>query len=133
MQQLETVSENRYCTGPFWHACRSFWSSGYFLTELTRVARENILVRWQEDIAELARYPNVYIKMSGLFMPILSHQFHKQDRLASKQEIYDLAMYCGTLAITGSYLPSTFPLSTSLLNIIDAFSDVVVGSMILMH
>jgi predicted TIM-barrel fold metal-dependent hydrolase len=49
------------------------------------------LLRWQEDIAELARYPNVYIKMSGLFIPILSHQFHKQDRLASKQEIYDLA------------------------------------------
>lgn len=57
------------------------------LIGLTKVARKNILVRWQEDIAELARYPNVYIKMSGLFIPILSHQFHKQNRLASKQEV----------------------------------------------
>jgi predicted TIM-barrel fold metal-dependent hydrolase len=36
------------------------------LTGLTRVARENILVRWQEDIAKLASCPNIYTKISGL-------------------------------------------------------------------
>ncbi len=92
-------------------------------------------MRWQEDIAELARYPNVYIKMSGLFMRILGHQFHKQDRLASKQEIYDLVfpLISHVLRHFGSYrvmFASNFSMdrvSTSLLNIINAFSDVVVG------
>lgn len=95
-----------------------FWVKWVLLTGLTRVARENILVRWQEDIAKLARYPNVYIKMSGLFMPILSHQFHKQNRLASKQEVYDLALPLISHVLrhfgsTGSCLPSTFPWSGS--------------------
>lgn len=105
------------------------------LTGLTKVARENILVRWQEDIAELASCPNVYTKMSGLFMPVLGHQFHKQNRLASKQEVYDLAfpLISHVLQHFGSYrvmFASNFPMdkvSTSLVNIIDAFSDAVVA------
>lgn len=105
------------------------------LTGLTKVARENILVRWQEDIAELASCPNVYTKMSGMFMPVLGHQFHKQNRLASKQEVYDLAfpMIGHVLQYFGSYrvmFASNFPMdrvSTSLVNIIDAFSDAVVA------
>lgn len=105
------------------------------LTRLTKTARENILVRWQEDIAELSSCPNVYTKMSGLFMPVLGHQFHKQNRLASKQEVYDLALplISHVLQNFGSYrvmFASNFPLdrvSSSLLNIIDAFSDAVVA------
>lgn len=105
------------------------------LTGLTKVARENILVRWQEDIAELASCPNVYTKMSGLFMPVLGHQFHKQNCLASKQEVYDLAfpLISHVLQHFGSYrvmFASNFPMdkvSTSLVNIIDAFSDAVVA------
>ncbi|MDN5513033.1 amidohydrolase [Acinetobacter sp.] len=105
------------------------------LTGLTKVARENILVRWQEDIAELASCPNVYTKMSGLFMPLLGHQFHKQNRLASKQEVYDLAfpLISHVLQHFGSYrvmFASNFPMdkvSTSLVNIIDAISDAVVA------
>lgn len=105
------------------------------LTGLTKVARENILVRWQEDIAELASCPNVYTKMSGLFMPVLGHQFHKQNRLASKQEVYDLAfpLISHVLQHFGSYrvmFASNFPIdkvSTSLVNIIDAFSDAVMA------
>ena len=105
------------------------------LTGLTKVARENILVRWQEDIAELASCPNVYTKMSGLFMPVLGHQFHKQNRLASKQEVYDLAfpLISHVLQHFGSYrvmFASNFPMdkvSTSLVNIIDAFSDAVMA------
>ena len=105
------------------------------LTGLTKIARENILFRWQEDMAELALCPNVYTKMSGLFMPVLGHQFHKQGRIASKQEVYDLAMPLIThvLKSFGTYrvmFASNFPMdrvSTSLVNIIDAFSDAVIA------
>ena len=105
------------------------------LTGLTKIARENILFRWQEDMAELALCPNVYTKMSGLFMPVLGHQFHKQGRIASKQEVYDLAMPLITHALKsfGTYrvmFASNFPMdrvSTSLVNIIDAFSDAVMA------
>ncbi|RZJ20566.1 MULTISPECIES: amidohydrolase family protein [unclassified Acinetobacter] len=105
------------------------------ITGLTKTARENILVRWQDDMAELALCPNVYTKMSGLLMPVLGHQFHKQGRLASKQEIYDLVLplISHVLQNFGSYrvmFASNFPMdrvSSSLLNIIDALSDAVVA------
>ena len=102
-------------------------------TGLTQTARENILFRWKEDIAELATLPNVYTKMSGLMMPVLGHQFHKQNRLASKQEVFDLVypLIIHALQSFGTYrvmFASNFPMdsvSTSLVNIIDAFSDAV--------
>jgi L-fuconolactonase len=105
-------------------------------TGLTKTARENILFHWQEDMAELATLPNVYTKMSGLFMPILGHQFHKQKRLASKTEVFDLAypLISHVLQCFGPYrimFASNFPMdsvSTSLVNIIDAFSDAIAVS-----
>lgn len=105
-------------------------------TGLTKTARENILFRWQEDIEELGHLPNVYTKMSGLFMPILGHGFHKEKRLATKTEVFDLAypLICHVLQSFGPYrtmFASNFPMdsvSTSLVNIIDAFSDAVAVS-----
>ena len=102
-------------------------------TGLTKTARENILFHWQEDIAELAHCPNVYTKMSGLLMPVLGHQFHKSKKQASKAEIIDLVLPLISHALQsfGPYrvmYASNFPMdkvSTSLINIIDAFSDIV--------
>lgn len=102
-------------------------------TGLTQTARENIFYQWQDYIAELATCPNVYTKMSGLFMPILGHQFHQKKQQASKQEIIDLVAPLITHALDsfGTYrvmFASNFPMdsvSTSLVNIIDAFSDIV--------
>ncbi|QIO05505.1 amidohydrolase family protein [Acinetobacter shaoyimingii] len=102
-------------------------------TGLTQVARDNIFYRWKEDIAELALLPNVYTKMSGLLMPVLGHQFHKQKRLASKAEIFDLVhpMITHALESFGTYrvmFASNFPMDSvnaNLVTIIDAFSDVV--------
>lgn len=102
-------------------------------TGITQTARDNILFRWQEDLAELARCPNVYTKLSGLFMPVLGHQFHQQQRLASKQEIIDLTapLIQHALKSFGMYrvmFGSNFPMdrvSSDLVTIIDAFSDVV--------
>ncbi|AXY60556.1 amidohydrolase family protein [Acinetobacter sp. WCHAc010052] len=104
-------------------------------TGLTQTARENIFYQWQDNIAELATCPNVYTKMSGLFMPVLGHQFHKKKQQASKQQIIDLVAPLITHALDsfGSYrvmFASNFPMdgvSTSLVNIIDAFSDIVAG------
>ncbi|SPL70566.1 amidohydrolase family protein [Acinetobacter stercoris] len=102
-------------------------------TGLSKTARENIFYEWQENIAELSTLPNVYTKMSGLFMPVLGHQFHKQNKLASKQEIIDLVapLITHVLDSFGTYrvmFASNFPMdsvSTTLVNIIDAFSDIV--------
>lgn len=102
-------------------------------TGLTQVARDNIFYQWQQDIAELATLPNVYTKMSGLMMPVLGHQFYKQKKLASKAEIIDLVqpLIHHALKSFGRYrvmFASNFPMdsvNSSLVNIIDAFSDVV--------
>ena len=104
-------------------------------TGMTKTARENIFYQWQDDMAELATCPNVYTKMSGLLMPVLGHQFHKKQQQASKQQIIDLVapLITHTLDRFGSYrvmFASNFPMdqvSTSLVNIIDAFSDIVVS------
>lgn len=102
-------------------------------TGITQTARDNIFFRWKEDIEELAQYPNVYTKMSGLFMPVLGHQFHSRKQLATKEEVLNLALPLIThvLQCFGPYrvmFASNFPMdrvSTSLVNIIDAFSDAV--------
>lgn len=102
-------------------------------TGITQTARENILLRWQDSMAELANCPNVYTKMSGLFMPVLGHGFHKEKRLAAKEEVFDLAypLIRHALSCFGKYrvmFASNFPMdsvSTSLIHIIDAFSDAV--------
>lgn len=102
-------------------------------TGLSKTARENIFYQWQEDIAELSTLPNVYAKMSGLFMPVLGHQFYKKKQLASKQQIIDLVapLILHALESFGTYrvmFASNFPMdrvNTSLINIIDAFSDIV--------
>ncbi len=102
-------------------------------TGLSKTARENIFYEWQENIAELATCPNVYTKMSGLLMPVLGHQFHKKNKQASQQEIIDLVTPLITHALDsfGIYrvmFASNSPMdsvSTSLENIIDAFSDIV--------
>ena len=103
------------------------------VTGLTRTARDNILFQWKQDMAELSECANVYTKMSGLLMPVLGHQFHKHNQIASKNEIFDLVhpLITHVLQHFGAYrvmFASNFPMdsvSSSLINIIDAFSDVV--------
>lgn len=102
-------------------------------TGITQTARENIFFRWQEDMAELAQYPNIYTKMSGLFMPVLGHQFYAKNQTASSEQIFDLVlpMISHVLQCFGPYrvmFASNFPMdrvNASLINIIDAFSDAV--------
>lgn len=100
-----------------------------------RTAQEclHIFAAWKEDIAKLAECPNVYTKMSGLLMPVLGHQFHKSQHVASKDEIISLvypliqhAYEC--FGAERMMFASNFPMdsvSTTLENIIDGFSNIV--------
>lgn len=103
------------------------------VTGKTEQDRTQIFADWKDQLAELAECKNVSTKMSGLFMPVLGHDFHTQKRLASKQELVERAapVIQHTLDCFGSgrvMFASNFPMdsvSSSLTNIIDAFSDIV--------
>jgi len=56
--------------------------------------REQIFAQWQQDVADLARCPNVYAKLGGLVMPVNGFGFHKRERPATSDEI---------VAATGRY------------------------------
>ncbi|WP_180039858.1 amidohydrolase [Acinetobacter sp. YH12100] len=102
-------------------------------TGKTEQDRAQIFSSWQDQLAELSECRNVSTKMSGLFMPVLGHDFHQQKRLATKQELLERAapLIQHTLDCFGSerlMFASNFPMdsvSSSLVNIIDAFSDIV--------
>lgn len=102
-------------------------------TGKTTQERQQILEHWKNSLAELAECPNVYTKISALFMPVLGHNFHKQHKLASKDALIEYAtpLIQHALQCFGTdrtMFASNFPMdrvSTSLVNLIDAFSDIV--------
>ncbi len=49
--------------------------------------REEIFATWRQDIAALARCPNVYAKLGGLVMPINGFEFHKRELPPGSDEI----------------------------------------------
>jgi L-fuconolactonase len=49
--------------------------------------REAIFAQWRDDIAEIARCPNVYAKLGGLAMPDNGFGWDKRDRPASSDEL----------------------------------------------
>lgn len=102
-------------------------------TGLTATNRQNIFKRWQDDLAELAELPNVYTKLSGVFMPVLGHQFYQYNKRATKQEIIDLTtpLVMHALQCFGSYrlmFASNFPMDSvnvNLVDLIDAWTDII--------
>lgn len=48
---------------------------------------EAIFARWREDLAELARCPNVVAKLGGLVMPINGFGFHKRREPPTSEEL----------------------------------------------
>jgi|SRR5690606_28064075 len=102
-------------------------------TGKTEQQRQQIFSQWQIAIAALAECPNVYIKLSGLFMPVLGHTFHQQRQLATKDALIERAVpliqhVLQCFGTERSMFASNFPMdrvSSSLVNIIDAFSDIV--------
>lgn len=50
---------------------------------------ENTFAHWQRDMRELARCPNVSVKLGGLGMPIGPFDFHRRARPATSTELAD--------------------------------------------
>lgn len=102
-------------------------------TGRTEKERLQIFEHWQSALAQLAECPNVSTKISGLFMPVLGHRFHRTRTLATKDELMSLAYPL----IQHAYecfgkdrlmFASNFPMdsvSTTLEVIIDGFSDII--------
>lgn len=59
-------------------------------TGKTAVQREYIYQHWKEHISHLAELKNVYIKFSGLMMPVLGHRYFERHRGASVDEMITL-------------------------------------------
>ena len=65
---------------------------------LYRGARDTVFQQWREDMRELARHPNVYVKLGGLAMPDNGFDWHEQtqpptsDELVRRQRSYYLHM-----------------------------------------
>jgi L-fuconolactonase len=51
--------------------------------------RAEIFAEWRRGIAELARTPNVYVKLGGIGMRINGFAFHHRERPPSSQELAD--------------------------------------------
>ena len=49
--------------------------------------REQILVEWKKRIKELARCPNVIVKLGGLLMPINGWGWHKREQPPTSEEL----------------------------------------------
>src|SRR5690606_36477623 len=102
-------------------------------TGKTEPDRAQIFSDWKDQLAELSECQNVSTKMSGLLMRVLGHDFHTQKRLASKQELVERAtpliqhaLYC--FGSKRAMFASNFlmdSVSSSLTDIVDAFSDIV--------
>jgi predicted TIM-barrel fold metal-dependent hydrolase len=52
--------------------------------------REEIFPGWKRSIQELARCPNVHVKLGGLGMKIIGYEFHKRPRPPSSEELASL-------------------------------------------
>jgi predicted TIM-barrel fold metal-dependent hydrolase len=51
--------------------------------------RREIYARWKQDVAELARCPNVFAKIGGINMPVNGFDWHKRDAPPGSQELAD--------------------------------------------
>lgn len=51
--------------------------------------RDEIFQSWSRDIKELARCPNVFVKLGGLGMPLCGFDFHKREVFPGSQELAD--------------------------------------------
>jgi L-fuconolactonase len=49
--------------------------------------RQEILVGWRKDIAELAKCPNVNVKLGGIGMTSFGFDFHERDVPPSSEEL----------------------------------------------
>lgn len=56
---------------------------------LDEAEQEAIRARWRDAIARLAEHPQVSVKLSGMFMPVVGWGLHGRSALASTEQIRD--------------------------------------------
>ena len=98
--------------------------------------RDEIFQGWARDIAELAKCPNVWVKLGGLGMPLFGFGFQKRDTLPGSQELADawrpyLETCIEAFGPERGMLESNFPpdsASCSYANLWNAFKRVTKGA-----
>lgn len=81
----------------------------------TEAERETIRARWRDDLARVAEHPNVWVKLSGLAMPILGFGFHTRPSPPSATELGDrfapfIDHTLGLFGLERSFFASNFPM-----------------------
>ena len=102
-------------------------------TGRTARERQQIFSKWQYDIALLAEQKHVHVKISGLFMPVLGHQCHRQKTTPTVEQIEEMITpYIHHAIETFGYdrmiFASNFPMDkpcVSLENLIEAYARVI--------
>ena len=99
----------------------------------TAEARDVILRTWQMHLNELAELPNVMVKLSGMFMPVLGWGFEHRVTAPSPQELMDKAgplfdFVLQTFGVERCMFASNFPMdkvSLSLRQLYDFYRALV--------
>jgi len=78
-------------------------------------ARSKVLGLWQESMAKVAECPNVLVKLSGFFMPVVGWGYHLRDQSPSLTEIVDdlrpmLAFVVKQFGVDRCMFASNFPM-----------------------
>lgn len=102
-------------------------------TGVTATQRADIFKQWQHDLGVLAQQKNVYAKISGLMMPVLGHQFYKQNRTATVEEMVSLLtpLVQHAIAVFGTervMYASNYPMdkaNAKLSNMIEAYIQMI--------
>jgi predicted TIM-barrel fold metal-dependent hydrolase len=98
--------------------------------------RDEIFQSWSRDIRDLARCPNVWVKLGGLGMAICGFDFHKRDMLLGSMELAEAWRPCLETCIAAfgparGMFESNFPVdgvSCSYANLWNAFKRVTDGA-----
>lgn len=98
--------------------------------------RDDVFAQWSRGIRELAKCPNVWVKLGGLGMPICGFDFHRRDMLPGSRELAEawrpyLEVCIEAFGPSRGMLESNFPVdgaSCSYANLWNAFRRVTAGA-----
>jgi predicted TIM-barrel fold metal-dependent hydrolase len=95
--------------------------------------RNAILQQWQEGMAKVAQCPNVSVKLSGFFMPVVGWGFHQLEQPPAHQQVLErykplVDFVLEQFGVSRCMFASNFPMdkvSLSLKELYDLYWDIV--------
>jgi L-fuconolactonase len=98
--------------------------------------RDAVFAGWRRDIQELARQPNVWVKLGGLGMPICGFEHHKRDQLPGSADLAEawrpyIETCIEAFGPARAMFESNFPVdraSCSYANLWNAFKRITAGA-----